>query len=89
MDCTSVGIMVFMSPLALATSSNLSLVLLSRFVSLPCALPGATAFGRLLANVPAASLAQRIGRRPLIVAGPCISAVNEKGRRGVSQHEIN
>ena len=36
---------------------------------------GASAFARILSNVPAAMLAERVGRRPLLVVGPAIGAV--------------
>ncbi|KAK3252251.1 hypothetical protein CYMTET_38441 [Cymbomonas tetramitiformis] len=40
---------------------------------------GATALARIASNAPAASLAERIGRRPLLVAGPAIMAVGVGG----------
>jgi MFS family permease len=40
---------------------------------------GASALGRLLTNVPAASLANRLGRRPLLVAGPLLSCAGMAG----------
>ena len=39
----------------------------------------ATAFARLLTNAPAMSMAERIGRRPLLIAGPAMAAVGVAG----------
>ena len=40
---------------------------------------GASALARVVTNVPAAQFAERVGRKPLLVAGPAVAAVGMLG----------
>ena len=46
-----------------------------------------TAFSRMVCNVPAAMLAERIGRRPLLIAGPAVSATGMLGLAMATSYE--